>query len=212
MAQDGSTLRSEGECLQRGGLTLRIATEADAPALAAIYAPYVRETAITFEYDPPTAGEFAGRMRDTLAFYPYIVAELAGEPVGYAYAGTFKGRPAYDWAVETSIYVARGYVGKGIGRALHDALERALAAQGILNMYACIAVPDGADDETLTRNSEQFHAHLGYRLVGEFYRCGFKGSRWYNMVWMEKMLGEHGGDQVPPRPFMEVVRAQSASY
>lgn len=189
-------------------LVIRLATEADAPALAAIYAPYVLETAITFEYEPPTAEEFAERMRATLAFFPYLVAELDGRPVGYAYASTFKGRPAYDWAVETSIYVAQGYSGRGIGRALHDALARALKVQGILNMYACIAVPCGADDETLTRNSEQFHAHLGYRLVGEFERCGYKGGRWYSMVWMEKMLGEHRPDQPPVTPFPQVEAQQ----
>ena len=186
-------------------VTVRVARLDDAPALAAIYAPYVRKTAITFEYEPPTAEEFAARMRKTLEFYPYLVAELDGEPVGYAYASPFKGRPAYDWAVETSVYVAHGHEGEGIGRKLHDALAACLRAQGVCNMYACIAVPDGPDDETLTRNSEQFHAHLGYRLVGEFYRCGYKAGRWYNMVWMELMIGEHAdasqGGQPPVRPF-----------
>lgn len=183
---------------------IRLARIEDAPALAAIYEPYVRETAITFEYVPPTPAEFAERMRKTMEFYPYLVAELDGRLVGYAYAGAFKGRPAYDWAVETSIYVAQGHTGEGTGRALHDALERALAAQGVLNMYACIAVPDGEDDETLTRNSQRFHEHMGYRLVGEFYQCGFKGGRWYNMIWMEKMLGEHRADQPPVAPFPEM--------
>lgn len=186
-----------------GDVRVRLARIEDAEELAAIYEPYVRETAITFEYVPPTPAEFAERMRRTMEFYPYLVAELDGHLVGYAYAGTFKGRPAYDWAVETSIYVAQGHAGGGIGRALHDALERALAAQGILNMYACIAVPDGEDDETLTRNSQHFHEHMGYRLVGEFYQCGFKGGRWYNMIWMEKMIGEHCADQPPVTPFLE---------
>lgn len=189
-------------------VAIRTATVDDASALAAIYAPYVRETAITFEYESPTAEEFAARMRGTLAFYPYLVAELDGEPVGYAYVSPFKDRPAYDWAVETSIYVAQGHAGAGIGRALHDALEACLRAQGILNMCACIAVPDGPDDETLTRNSEHFHAHLGYRLVGEFRRCGYKNGRWYNMVWMERMIGEHldaaQGGQPSVRPFEDV--------
>ena len=192
-------------------LTVRVARVEDAPALAEIYAPYVRDTAITFEYEAPSAEEFAARMRSTLAFYPYLVALRDGVPVGYAYAGTFKGRPAYDWAVETSIYVAQGHADEGIGRALHDALEACLRAQGILNMYACIAVPNGPDSAVLTRNSEQFHAHFGYRLVGEFYQCGFKGGAWYNMVWMEKMLGEHMPNQLPVRPFGEVadsLRAQ----
>lgn len=186
--------------------SVRMAFEADAPALAAIYEPYVRTTAITFEYEPPSAEDFAARMRVTQQNYPYVMAELDGRPVGYAYASTFKGRPAYDWAVETSIYVARGQSGRGIGRALHDALERCLRAQGICNMYACIAVPDGPDDETLTRNSERFHAHLGYRLVGEFFRCGYKAGRWYNMVWMEKIIGEHRADQPAVKPFPHVLR------
>lgn len=185
-------------------IAIRNATIEDAHLLAAIYAPYVLDTAITFEYEPPTVGEFAARMRETLKFYPYLVAELEGEVVGYAYAGAFKGRPAYDWAVETSIYVARGYAGKGIGCALHDGLESCLRSQGVLNMYACVAVPDGEEDETLTRNSQRFHSHLGYRLVGEFYRCGHKGGRWYNMVWMEKMIGEHRPDQRPVKPFPDV--------
>lgn len=183
----------------------------DAAALAAIYEPYVRETAITFEYVPPTVEEFAERMRKTMEFYPYLVAERSGCLVGYAYAGTFKGRPAYDWAVETSIYVAQGHAGEGIGRALHDMLEVSLRAQGIVNMYACIAVPDGADDETLTRNSQHFHEHVGYRLVGEFRQCGFKGGRWYNMVWMEKMIGEHRADQPPATPFSKTPAACAAS-
>lgn len=186
-------------------VSIRLARIEDAPALQAIYAPYVRETAITFEYEPPSVEVFAERMRATMKRYPYLVAELDGRAVGYAYAGTFKGRPAYDWAVETSIYVARGHAGTGVGRALHDALERALAAQGILNMYACIAVPAGKDDETLTRNSQHFHEHMGYRLVGEFYRCGYKGGRWYSMVWMEKMLGEHRPDQPAVVPFPQLL-------
>lgn len=186
-------------------VSIRLARIEDAPALQAIYAPYVRDTAITFEYEPPSVEVFAERMRATMKRYPYLVAELDGRAVGYAYAGTFKGRPAYDWAVETSIYVARGHAGTGVGRALHDALERALAAQGMLNMYACIAVPTGKDDETLTRNSQHFHEHMGYRLVGEFYRCGYKGGRWYNMVWMEKMLGEHRPDQPAVVPFPQLL-------
>ncbi len=184
-----------------GDVRIRLARIEDAAALAAIYGPYVRETAITFEYVPPTVDEFAERMRKTMEFYPYLVAERDGSLVGYAYAGTFKGRPAYDWAVETSIYVAQGHAGEGIGRALHDMLEALLRSQGVLNMYACIAVPVGEGDETLTRNSQHFHEHMGYRLVGEFYQCGFKGGSWYDMVWMEKMLGEHRADQPPVTPF-----------
>ena len=96
-----------------GDVRVRLARIEDAEELAAIYEPYVRETAITFEYVPPTPAEFAERMRKTMEFFPYLVAELDGRLVGYAYAGTFKGRPAYDWAVETSIYVAQGHGARG---------------------------------------------------------------------------------------------------
>lgn len=186
-------------------VTIRVARVADATALLAIYAPYVRETAITFEYEVPSVLEFASRIRDTLERYPYLVAESGGVPIGYAYAGPFKERAAYDWAVETSIYVARGACHVGVGRTLHDALETCLRVQGILNMCACIGVPDGADDEHLDHNSEQFHTHMGYRLVGEFRQCGYKFGRWYNMVWMEKILGEHALEQSSVKPFPEIV-------
>lgn len=86
----------------------------------------------------------------------------------------------------------------GIGRKLHDALEQALQEQGILNMNACIAYPS-TEDEYLNKNSVEFHTHMGYRLVGEFYKCGYKFHRWYNMVWMEKLIGEHLTDQNPPK-------------
>ena len=171
---------------------LRVATVSDAAELLKIYAPYVTDTAITFEYDVPT-----------LEKYPYFVAELNGEIVGYAYASAFHPRAAYGWAAETSIYVRRDMKRMGLGRTLYDALETALKAQGVLNLNACIACPD-VDDEYLTRNSISFHAHLGYSMVGEFHNCGYKFGRWYNMVWMEKMLGEHVDDQPLVKSFSEV--------
>lgn len=170
----------------------------DAEALLAIYAPYVEHTAITFEYEVPTPEEFAERIRQTKKQYPYLAAEQDGKLLGYAYAGQFHAREAYAWAVETSIYVAEDCKHMGIGGRLHAALEEALKSQGFLNMNACIAyVPK--EDEYLTNNSVEFHAHLGYRMVGQFYQCGYKFGRWYDMVWMEKLIGEHGAN--PKRPF-----------
>lgn len=182
---------------------LRVATVSDAAELLKIYAPYVTDTAITFEYDVPTLEDFKGRIAHTLEKYPYFVAELNGEIVGYAYASAFHPRAAYGWAAEASIYVRRDMKRMGLGRTLYDALETALKAQGVLNLNACIACPD-VDDEYLTRNSISFHAHLGYSMVGEFHNCGYKFGRWYNMVWMEKMLGEHVDDQPPIKRFDEV--------
>lgn len=111
-------------------------------------------------------------------------------------------RAAYDWAVETSIYVDQNCKHMGIGRLLHDALEQTLKAQGILNMNACIAYTPSADAH-LDNNSVEFHSHMGYRLVGEFYQCGYKFDTWYNMVWMEKQIGEHHKNQPAPIAFKE---------
>ena len=105
-------------------MRIRRATENDAEALLKIYAPYVEHTAITFEYEVPSVEEFRSRIRHTLEKYPYLVAEEDGELLGYAYVGPFHDRPAYDWAVETSIYVDERNIHKGVGGKLHDALEQ----------------------------------------------------------------------------------------
>lgn len=183
-------------------LTIRAAAPEDAAALLAIYAPYVERTAITFEYDVPSREEFAGRIARTLERYPYLMAQAEGRVMGYAYAGPFKKRPAYDWAVETTVYVREDAKRQGTGRALYAALERCLGAQGVLNLNACIACPE-RPDEYLTWDSVNFHSHLGYRLVGEFRECGCKFGRWYNMAWMEKHIGSHPADPPPVRPFPE---------
>lgn len=180
-------------------INIRAAHREDAKALLEIYAPYVEQTAITFEYEVPDVAEFERRIEMTLERYPYLVAEVAGEPMGYAYASSFKSRAAYDWAVETSIYVNQNAKRTGIGKALYQELESILQKQNITNVNACIAVPNGADDEYLTRNSVDFHAHMGYKIVGEFHQCGSKFGRWYNMVWMEKMIATH---PEPPMPFI----------
>ena len=169
------------------GVRIRIAEEKDAEQLLKIYAPYVTRTAITFEYEVPSLEEFTGRIRKILKKYPYLVAEKDGRILGYAYAGTFKDRAAYDWSVETTIYVDSEKKKSGIGRKLYEAMERILKEQNLRNLYACIGYPK-EEDEYLTRNSVEFHAHSCYRLVGEFYDCGYKFGRWYNMVWMEKRI------------------------
>lgn len=183
---------------------IRVAREDDAAALVDIYAPYVRETAITFEYDVPTVEEFAGRIRHTLSKYPYLVAEDGQRLLGYAYVSTFHDRPAYDWAVETSIYIRRDVRKQGLGKALYAALEQALRAQGILNLNACVAYPP-EESARLTRNSADFHEHLGYRMVGRFHRCGYKFNTWYDMVWLEKEIGPHLTEQPPVKPFLSVL-------
>lgn len=184
-------------------VTIRIAREEDAPALLHIYAPYVKDTAITFEYDAPSEAEFRARIRRVQERYPYLVAESGGEVLGYAYVGAFKERAAYDWAVETSVYVDRARRRDGVGGRLYARLEECLRVQGILNLNACIAYPE-PEDEYLTQDSVKFHERLGYRMAGRFHRCGYKFGRWYDMVWMEKEIGPHLAQQPPIRSFPEV--------
>lgn len=171
-------------------MKIRSADATDADSVLEIYSHYVEETAITFECETPTLDEFAGRMTTTLQRYPYVVVEDGGRVEGYAYAGPLKERAAYDRSCEVSIYLARESRGRGYGRALYDELEKRLRDMGVLNLYACIASPI-EEDEYLTNNSEQFHAHLGFVKVGEFHKCGLKFGRWYDVVWMEKIIGEH---------------------
>ena len=169
---------------------LRVAGASDAAELLAIYAPYVEDTAISFETVVPSLEEFTQRMIHKLPRYPYIVAERGGELLGYAYLSPFVGRAAYDRSAETTIYLRLDCRHMGIGKLLYTALESLAHAQGIINLEACIGWTD-TPDEHLTNNSAEFHAHLGYRMVGRFCNCGRKFGRWYDMVWMEKLLCAH---------------------
>ena len=184
-------------------IKIRIAKTEDTRALLSIYAPYVETTAVTFEYQVPSEDEFKKRIQHILQRYPYLVAELNGEALGYTYAGAFHERAAYDWSVETTIYVKKNQRRLGIGRKLYDALETALKAQGILNLNACIAYPE-EEDRYLTKDSVAFHHKMGFQMVGQFHNCGYKFNRWYHMVWMEKQIGIHEESQSRVKTFADV--------
>lgn len=171
-------------------IKLRPATEADAEVLLNIYSYYVTDTAVTYEWDVPTVEEFRNRIKNVTAKFPYIVAEVDGEVVGYAYANTFRSRIAYSWTVETSIYVKKDCRRGGVGKALLTDLETKLKNQNVLNVYAVISYVE-KEDEYLTHDSVKFHDVMGYKKVSEWHQCGYKFKRWYNIVIMEKMLGEH---------------------
>ena len=184
-------------------IKISVAGPQDAEELLEIYAPYVRDTAVSFEYTVPSPEEFRQRIIHTLEKYPYLKAEKDGEVIGYAYAGPLHPRAAYAWSVETSIYVRESERKSGIGKALYASLEKALAAQNMTNLNACIASPV-VDDEYLNHNSIQFHQHLGYSMVGEFHKCAYKFGRWYNMVWMEKIIADHPDRQPDVIPFAQI--------
>lgn len=180
---------------------IRTATAADAARLAEIYAYYVKNTAVTFEYEPPSAAEFKRRIAATEQWYPYLVIEREGRVEGYAYAGRLSARAAYDWSCEVSVYVDRAARGGGLGRRLYEALESALAEMGVVNLYACVACPEG-DDPYLTADSVAFHGRMGYRQVGAFHHCGCKFGRWYSVLWMEKAIALHRPHPQPVRQFV----------
>lgn len=175
-------------------ITIRPATVSDAPQLQAIYAYYVQNTAVTFEYDPPTVEEFAARIRNTLEKYPYLVICEDGRIAGFAFARAFRARPAYDYSAETTIYLHHDRRSRGLGRAVYTALEEELRRMGVRNLYACVGYNED-EDAFLTHTSPLFHEHMGYRTVGLFRNCGYKFGRWYGMIWMEKIIGDY-----PDRP------------
>ena len=169
---------------------LRVATLEDATAIQAIYAPYVENTAITFEEVVPSVEEFKERIQKTLEHFPYFVLEENGEVVGYAYAGRFSARAAFDWSCEVSIYISLAHQRKGYGKLLYAALEEKLLELGYQNIYACVAVPE-VEDEYLTMNSLSYHHHLGFTDCGLFKNCGCKFNRWYHIVWLQKQAATH---------------------
>ena len=184
-------------------VTVRDASLSDAERLVQIYGYYVEHTAISFEYERPSPDEFRVRMERIGRKHPYLVIKCDGLVQGYAYAAPFKARPAYDWSCETTIYIDHSAKGGGLGRQLYEALEARLKAMGIVNLYACIVRPE-RDDEYVTRNSADFHAHLGYAVAGTFRKCGYKFGRWYDMVWMEKIIGEHRAGQPAPKSYGQI--------
>lgn len=171
-------------------ICIRTATLQDAASILGIYSYYIKNTAITMEYDVPTLEAFENRIQKTLENYPYLVAEQDGKIVGYAYAGRFHERAAFFRSAEVSIYLAKDVHKSGLGRKLYEELESRLKDMGILNIYASIAYTE-VEDQYLNNNSTQFHAHMGYVQVARFNLCAYKFNRWYDLIWMEKMLGEH---------------------
>ena len=166
---------------------IRRAAVGDAAALLDIYAPYIKDTVITFEYDVPTAEEFAARIGETAALHPYIVCERGGQIVGYAYAHRIRERAAYDWAAELSIYLAPAAQGKGVGTALYQCLIDLLEMQNLRILYGCVTLPN--------EKSERLHQKLGFSLAGVWHGSGWKFDGWHDVGWFEKRLGGNGSAQ-----------------
>ena len=171
---------------------IRFAAPGDAAALAGIYAPYVENTAITFETAPPSAEDFQRRIERTLRHYPYLVAEEGERILGYAYAGRLRDRAAYDWDAELSIYLDQNARGRGVGTALYRCLLDLLALQGVRWAYGVVTLPNEA--------SCRLHAALGFRLAATFPAMGYKNGRWRDVAWYLKELADPGDPPPPLRP------------
>jgi phosphinothricin acetyltransferase len=174
---------------------LRVATPDDGAAAAAIFRPYVEDTAIAFEETPPTAAAMTDRIEKTLETYPWIVAEEDGEIVGYAYASRLRDRAAYRWTAELSVYVDRDRRCAGLGSTLYETLLATLDRQGFQSAFAAVTVPNP--------ESVGFHEALGFEHVGTLPDVGHKLGEWHDVAWFERGLGGREADPAPPTPFAE---------
>lgn len=160
---------------------IRRATPADTAGCLDVYAPYVRDTTVTFETEVPTHAEFAGRISRALERFDWLVCELDGRVVGYAYAGPVKERAAYRWSCEVSVYLDPGARGRGLGRALYRDLFARLGDRGFRRLLAVVTFPNGP--------SVALHRAMGFREVGRLERIGFKHGRWLDVAWLQADLG-----------------------
>ncbi len=168
-------------------LKIREAQLEDAPRLVEIYAPYITETAVSFEYEVPTVEEFQDRIKNVKQKYPYLVCEKDGVIVGYVYASAYSKREAYDWTAATSIYVDKNCRRMGVGSRLYAELEKRLKEQGVENLLAGVAYCE-REDEYLTKDSFKFHTKEGYVTAGHLKDVGKKFDRYYDLLWMQKKI------------------------
>jgi L-amino acid N-acyltransferase YncA len=159
---------------------IRDALPADAAACARIYAPYVTDTNVSFEAEPPTAEQFTARIADAQAAHEWLIAERDGIVIGYAYGHRFAERAAYGWTCETSIYLATDARGQGVGRTLYEALLSRLVARGYRRAFAAITVPNDA--------SIGLHRAFGFEDAGCCRRVGWKNGAWHDVAWMQRDL------------------------
>jgi len=182
------------------GPKLRLARESDADQVLNIYAPIVRETAISFELAPPGVDEMRERIRNILASHAWLVCEDAQAIAGYAYASKFRPREAYQWTAEVTVYVHPAQQRKGIGTALYGLLFEIMRQQGFCTAIAVIALPNQA--------SVQLHERLGFKSIGIFERAGYKLGRWHDVGWWQLELQSHPSNPNPPRSIAEILEVR----
>ncbi len=180
---------------------IRIATRQDAKGILAIYAPIIRETAISFEIDPPSTQSMEQRVTSTLERYPWLVCNHDGDILGYVYASKHRERAAYQWSVDVSVYIQAGRRRTGLGRALYTSLFALLKRQGYFRCFAGITLPNEA--------SVALHESLGFTPVGIFRDAGYKHEAWYDVGWWQYGLRELEPSPKTPIPFKTLVQSES---
>lgn len=177
-------------------MIIRIASIQDAGQILDIYAPYVRNTNISFETAVPSKGEMEQRISSVLSVNPWIVAEEDGSILGYAYASKHRERSAYRWSVDISIYIRQDCRGKSIGKALYTALIAILRLQGYYNVYAGICLPNAA--------SVGIHESFGFKKIAHYNNVGYKSGQWHDVGWWELPLREHTAEPSEPLPLNSI--------
>ena len=172
---------------------IRVATPSDAKSILDIYAPYIRDTSLTFETEVPTYDDFAVRIQTYLDNWPWLVCELDGKIAGYAYASRYRERTAYQWSVECSVYIHDDYLRSGIASELYTALFAFLKYQGYNNVYAVINLPND--------RSVAFHEKLGFTYFATYENVGYKLGKWKNVGWWQKKINEYVNEPSPPLKF-----------
>jgi phosphinothricin acetyltransferase len=183
--------------------TIRVATPEDAAAMLTIYAPIVRDTAISFEADPPTLAEMQHRIAQTLRHLPWLVCDRQGEVLGYVYASPHRARAAYRWSVDVSVYIHAPAQRTGMGRALYTSLFQLLTLQGLYQCYAGITLPNPA--------SVGLHESLGFHPVGVYRNVGYKLGAWHDVGWWQRGLQPCQSPPGPPTAF-EVLQHTSTAW
>src|SRR6187401_1845700 len=170
---------------------IRMATEADAAAVLAIYGPFCESTVISFEYEPPSIDDVARRIRNVTAYYPWLVLDDGGV-IGYAYASRHRDRAAYAWSIDTAVYIHPAHHRRGVGRALYTALFHLLRRQGYFKAFAGVTLPNPG--------SVGLHEAMGYQPVGVYRGVGYKHGAWRDVAYFQLMLQPERLDPAPPRP------------
>jgi phosphinothricin acetyltransferase len=175
---------------------IRLATVNDAEGILAIYAPYIENTSFTFETETPSVTDFQKRITDYLISWPWLVCEIDGVIAGYAYGARYRERVAYQWCVESSIYIHDDFQKHKIGKALYETLIGIFKRQGYRNVYAVINLPND--------KSVKFHESCGFTYFATYEKVGYKLGQWKNVGWWQLVINENGMEPLPPIKFSEL--------